>query len=355
MFQRACLLAIVLSLSIGLAAGQTIEASAVSQSLLSDIDKAQGTLQSNQSPWQDPGARPQAEPLAVLREELPGSHIWLAFKPVDQRVRRAYWLQRQSYLEKDAAIQLRREARELLPELAAAIRAERRCYDRTVTNLAARQVAQLDNALSHMEYHAAMCILWSMADLLGLWDRQAALEVAEEHLADLCKAGSGKAELHAKIAQRMARKLDIIAQIIEMAGAWQPMPGTQGVQSIGPVTLGLVDVGGARAGRHFADHADLGQAFDPWRKNTVLDGSATPLVFDETNAAFALSFPAPQTRCLNPCPQYRQWQKTLGDYQYGWSVYKNSAAQQKPGCDWRALEPWAKWPGAKGAQNAGGL
>jgi len=350
MFARACLLAIVLSLSIGLAAGQTIEASAVAQSLLSDIDKAQCLLQANQSPWQDPGARPQAEPLALLRGELPGSHIWLVFKPLDQRLREAYWLQRQSYLEKDAAVRPRREARELLPELAAAIRVERRCYNRTIAALAVRQVAQLDNALSHMEYHAALCILWSMADLLGLWDRQAALEVAEEHLADLCRAGSGRTELQPKIAGRMTRKLDLIAQIIAAAGAWRPRP-----EALAPTELGPADIARARVGHHFADHADLGSAFDPWRDNTVLDGSATPLVFNETNAAFALSFPAPETRCLNPCPRYREWQDALGDYHYGWSVYKHSAAQQKPGCDWRALEPWATWPGAKGAQNAGGL
>ncbi|MBU0610751.1 MAG: hypothetical protein KKI08_22895 [Armatimonadetes bacterium] len=350
MLLRACLLAFVASLSVSLAAGQTIEASAVAQSLLLDINRAQALLESNQSPWQDPAARPQPEPLGVLADELPGSHIWGAFKPVDQAVRRAYWLQRHVPLDKDAAVKPRREARELLPQLAAAIRAERRCYNRTVISLAVRQVAQVDNALEHLEYHASLCLLWSMADLLGLWDRQAALEIAQAHLADMRQAGSGKTDLRAKTARRMADKLTVIGQIIAAAEAWQPIH-----ECPGPTELGLINPRTAANAHHFADPAVLGGAFGPWRDNQTKVSGATPLVYDEINAGYALSFPPRETRCLYRCPEYRPWQKELNDYRYGWSIYKNSAAQQKPGCDWRNLPPRATWPGAKGAENAGGL
>jgi hypothetical protein len=350
MLPRVCLPALILCLSVSLAAGQTIEASAVAQPLLSDLSRAQGLLDANQSPWQEPGARPQAEPLAVVREALSGNRIWVAFKPVDRAVRRAYWLQQQSYLEKDAAVRQRREAQELLPALAEAIRADRDCYPRSVTNLAARQIAQVDNALKHLEYHAALCVLWSMADMLGLWDRQAALEVAQDHLADLCHSGAGKPQLPEKVARRMSRKVEVIAQIIAAALAWRPP-----ADSIGPVELGPARAAGSRGSRHFADHADLGAAFDPWRDNWAPESGATPLVFDETSAGYALSMPARETRCLHARPQYHDWQRTLHDYRYGWSVYQYSSAQQKPGCDWRKLEPWATWPGAKGAPISGGL
>ncbi len=355
MFARACVLAMVLSLSVRLAAGQTVEASAVAQSLLRDIANARRLLQSNQSPWQDTAARPQPQPLAVLAQELPGNAIWVAFKPVDERVRAAYWLQRQSYLEKDAAVRQRREARELLPALAAAIRAERDRYNPTVINLAVRQVAQADNALVHLEYHAALCVLWSMADLLGLWDRQAALEVAQDHLSDLRHDGAGKSELRASVARGMDRTLETIAQMIETAIAWRPVGESLAGPSIGPSDIG--PAGGSRsdAERHFADHAVLGHAFDPWRHGSVVTSGATPLVYDQVNARLALSRPPQETKCLAACPRYRDWQDKLDDHRYGWSPYMDSAARQKPCCDWRALQPWAAWPAAKGADNAGGL
>jgi len=68
-------------------------------------------------------------------------------------------------------------------------------------------------------------------------------------------------------------------------------------------------------------------------------------------------FPAPDTRCSKPCPtDYADWQEQLGDYRYGWLPRKDTGGGHlAPGCDWRELAPYCFYPGAKGADNAGGL
>jgi len=346
-----CLLAGVLTMVVaGAAHAESVKAQAVGQSLLQDLQQAQSLLEANRSPWQNPAGRPQAEPVALLRGELPGNGLWAAFVPVDRLVRAAYRLQRQGYIVKDAALPERREARELLPALRDAIRAERACYNPTVISIASRQVVQLDYALYNMQYHAALCLLWSTADLLGLWDRQAALIVAEEQLAAMRQRGANQAQLGERTARAMVKRTEIVARMIECALAWKPMPET--VNPGIPSPLG----GQVKAARHFADPTNLGGAFEPWRDQAIV-GSATPVVMDTYNMRQGLMSPFRNTTCLHPCPEvYRDWQYALDDFRYGWTVYTDTAAQPwKTGSDWRRLQPWDTWPGAKGAQNAGGL
>lgn len=351
MSTRACVLLAVLWIAGGVACAQSVESSAVARSLVDDIRNARAQLEAGCSPWQDPAGRPRPEPLAVLRQELPGNHIWKAFKPVDRLVREAYRLQRQGYIVKDAAVAERREARALLPALAEAITLESPCYNRRVTSTALRQVSQADYALRFMQYQSALCVLWSMADLLGLWDRQAALEVAEEHVGEMQRRGSRARNLRPNEARRMSRRLDVISRMIDTAVCWQPLP-----ESIGPGDISPRRISDTRSDRHFASHARLGAAFDPWRDGSTIDGSATPLVYDETNLEFALSFPPQETECLHVRPKWRDWQRQLNEYRYGWVAETNTAAGQwAVCCDWRRLLPESSWPGARGIDNAGGL
>ena len=350
---RLSMLAVLLVLAVASGWAQNVPASAVGQSLLQDLNQARAQTQANRSPWADPLGRPQPEPVALLLSELPGSRIWNAFKPVDQFAREALRAQRQGYIVKDAAIRERRSARSLLDDLSAAIRAERPSYSHRAMRTALLQVAQVDYALKHMEYYSSLCILWSMADVLGLWDRQAALEVAYAHLAELRERGAGRGQLRDHDARRMDRDLEAISQIITTALAWEPLP-----ESIGPANSSPQDPGAVTAARHFADPADLGEAFEPWRDGAVVNPACGPMTYDETHAREAFSLLPRNTRCLTPCAQrYRDWQYALDDYRYGWVVDTHTAANPPwdVNCDWRRLEPGAAWPGAKGAQDAGGL
>ena len=68
-------------------------------------------------------------------------------------------------------------------------------------------------------------------------------------------------------------------------------------------------------------------------------------------------FPAPDTRCEKDAPkQWADWQRELGDTRYGWLVNERAGGGRRTaGCDWRRAKPHCAWPGAKGAENAGGL
>jgi hypothetical protein len=299
---RLTLVVVLVVVAIAAAGADTVTAQAVGQSLLEDLSHARAVLQDNRSPWEDPAARPQAEPVAVLASELPGYRIWLEFKPVDKLVREACRAQWEGYIDKDAGMTPRRDAVARLDELSAAIRAERPSYTRPPIRTAYLQVGQLDYALKHMEYNASMCLLWSMADILGLWDRQAALEVAERHLAELRRDGAGRRELAPRKAQRMIVELDAITMVIKAALDWRPL--TEGI----PVEC--------------------------------------------------TSGPARHTCCLSPCPErYRDWQYILDDFRYGWVVDHDTSADPPwdRDCDWRRLHPQPTWPGAGGVWNAGGL
>lgn len=342
-------LMVLLLASAGTAFAETAAAQGLAQSLLSDLQVAQCALDRNQSPWPERTSRPQPEPVAALAAELPGNCIWQAFRPVDLAIRQAYREQRSQYLEKDAGIIQRRTARTGLDDLREAIQQERACYGNRTISLALRQVDQVDNALRHLEYYSALCIMWSMADILGLWDRQAALESAEDHLRSARAGNLRRQQLSASRARSLKTRLATISTMIETAVNWKPAP-----EGLGP----CADLASrAPDSPHWAEHYDPGGAFGPWRETTTEETGASPWLHVQPWTREALDQPAPETRCLTPCPKkYRDWQYKLGDPRYGWRVYTHTAASQwRVGCDWRDLAPRATWPGAKGIQNAGGL
>jgi hypothetical protein len=343
---------VLLILAMTVVYAQNVPAAAVGQSLSHDLDQALTTVQAHKSPWEDPAARPQPEPLTLLLSELPGGRIWNAFRPVDNHVREAYRSQQQGYIVKDAGVVDRREACALLTPLRTAIIAERRSYPRRATATALFQLGELDNALKHMEYYSALCVLWSMADVLGLWDRQAALEIAADHLSGLRDRYQGRANISDRDSRRLTCELSAIEGIIEAAVAWQAPP------DIGPAPCNPYATARAADVRHFANPAVLGGAFQPWRDGAQVDPACNPMTYDETHAAEAFASPARLTRCLSPCARrYRDWQYVLEDFRYGWIVNTHTAASGPwdVNCDWRRLPPLPTWPGAQGAENAGGL
>ncbi|MEN6400729.1 MAG: hypothetical protein ABFD94_02190 [Armatimonadia bacterium] len=344
-------LVVIMLSSLGSAFAETAVAQGLAQSLLADLQAAQCALDRNQSPWPDRASRPQPEPVAALSAELPGNCIWQAFRPVDLAIRQAYRAQRSQYLEKDAGIIQRRTARTGLDPLRDAIKQERACYGNRTIGLALRQVDQVDNALRHLEYYSALCIMWSMADILGLWDRQAALESAGDHLRSARNGALRRQNLSSSHARALKSRLATISTMIETAINWQPAP-----EGIGP--CGDLASSGAPDNHHWATHYDPGGAFGPWREpHQFEETGASPWLLVQPWTRDALDQPAPETRCLAPCPKkYRDWQYKLADPRYGWLVYTHTAASQwRVDCDWRSLEPRATWPGAKGIQNAGGL
>lgn len=343
---------VLLLLALGTLWAQEVERTALGQSLLGDLRAAQDCLEKGQSPWPDRTSRPQAGPVAALRASLPGNGIWEAFKPVDCAIREAYHQQRSIYLEKDAGLIERRAARTELEPLRDAIKTERRCYSNATVGTALRQLDQVDYALRHLQYHAALCVMWSMADALGLWDRQAALESAERHLGAARERGLRRQQLSSGEAKHLTQRLDTITCMIQTAVAWKPAP-----EAIGPSEVDLMVGSYGRNDRHFAEPYDPGGAFDSWRETRPEQTGASPWLHVQPWTRDDLERPAPETRCLAPCPRrYRDWQYTLNDYRYGWLVYTHSAAGNwKPGCDWRELQPKATWPAGRGAQNAGGL
>jgi hypothetical protein len=335
------------------AQAQSVQAVSLAQSLLQDMQAAQVTLDRCGSPWENAEGRPQPEPINALRLELPGSYIWAAFKPVDAAIRESYRQQRNSYLEKDAAIIDRRMARVGLEPLREAITREEDCYPAGLVSLARRQVSQIDNALRHDEYNAAECIMWAMADALGLWDRQAALESAADHLAKLRAQGLCRKSIPTNEARNMKNRLGCVGVMIDRAVCWSPRVGTMAGE--------LLTVRSQEEWHnpHWADEQmEVGGAFENWRENSSLDPGATPWVLRDPYYRCQMGQAALNTRDLVPCPKvYRDWQVTLHDYRWGWVEYTHSAANGlwRPHGDWRDLEPNAFWPGAKGSQTSGGL
>lgn len=333
-------------------AAESVAATGLAQSLLQDLQSAQSALDRGQTPWPEAQSRPQAEPLTALRLELPGSRLWSAFQPVDAAIREAYRQQRKMYIDEDAGLIDRRTARTALDDLTAALGEERPSYNATVVSRANRQILQIDFALSHHQYHAALCIMWAMADALGLWDRQAALESAADHLARLRAAALRRQSLPPGTVRYYKNQLGCIATIVERAVAWQPAP-----QSIGPSRRVTTCPDGALQSDHWArEHFEVGGAFDPWRNNSGASG-ATPWVLNQPIFRLGLQEPPRETRDITPCPErYRDWQHTLRDYRWGWFVYNDSAASGwRPHGDWRDLQPTPFWPGERGIDNAGGL
>ena len=346
----ALVLVVVTLSSLGTAFAETAAAQGLAQSLCADLQAAQCTLDRNQSPWPDRASRPQPEPIAALAAELPGNCIWQAFRPVDLAIRQAYRAQRSQYLEKDAGVIHRRTARTGLDPLREAIKQERACYSNRTVSLALRQVDQVDNALRHLEYYSALCVMWTMADMLGLWDRQAALESAEDHLRSARAGALGRKALSSGHARAVKSRLATISTMIETAINWKPAP--EGIGPCSHLASATPD------SPHWATHYDPGGAFGPWREpREFRQTGASPLILVQPWTREALGRPAPETRCLVPCAKkYRDWQYKLHDLRYGWLVYTHTAASQwRVDCDWRNLEPRATWPGAKGIQNAGGL
>lgn len=335
------------------AQAQSVQAVALAQSLLQDVEAAQGALDRNCSPWESRDGRPQPEPINALRLELPGTCIWMAFKPVDAAIRESYRQQRNSYLEKDAAIIDRRMARVGLEPLREAITQEADCYPAGTVSLARRQVSQIDNALRHHEYNAAACILWAMAEVLGLWDRQAALESAADHMARLREQGLGRKSIPSDEARNMKNRLGCLSVMVERAVCWRPTAGVMAGDLLSERTAQ------ERRHRHWAEeHLDPGAAFEKWRENASLDPGATAWVLRRPYYRCEMDSGYFNTRDLVPCPKAdRDWQYTLRDYRWGWLEYTRSAANGlwRPHGDWRDLEPDAFWPGARGSQTSGGL
>jgi len=322
------------------------------QSLLQDIGVAQQALAKGESPWVDAQARPQAEPIRALSAELPGHCLWLAFKPVDAAVREAYRLQRRMWAEKDAGIIDRRVARVALEKLSAALQTEQAEYPSAVKSRARRQLDEIDNALAHHEYHAALCVLWSMAEVLGLWDRQAALECAADSMASMRGAGLRRKSLPRGQAELYGKRLECLSGMIERATTWQP------ANSYPALHVGALAVPASDRNKHWAKEAfETGDAFAPWRDDQGQAG-ATSWILNQPIFRLALQDPPRNTKDLAPCPtRLRDWQYTLHDYRYGWTIFTRTASGShwQPHGDWRDLEPDAFWPGAGGSQTAGGL
>jgi hypothetical protein len=355
---RSRFLVVLLSLALPVilwsdAQAQSVQSVALAQSLLQDMEAAQATLDRNRSPWESADGRPQPEPVKALRLELPGTCIWAAFKPVDAAIRESYRQQRKSYLEKDAAIIDRRMARVGLEPLQEAITQEENAYPAGLVSLARRQVSQIDNALRHDEYNAAACIMWAMADALGLWDRQAALESAADQLTRLRAQGLCRKSVPSDEAKYMKNRLGCVSVMVERAVCWQPQVGVMAGELLSERTEQ------ERRHPHWAEeHLEVGGAFEKWRENTSIDPGATAWVLRRPYYRCEMGEASFNTRDLVPCPKaYRDWQYTLGDYRWGWLEYTRSAANGlwRPHGDWRDLEPDAFWPGAKGSQTGGGL
>lgn len=340
-------LAVVWMVLAGTAApAQSVTAVALANSLQQDFACVQALLDNRQPPWASVQSRPQPEPINALRLELPGNCIWARFKPVEAAVREAHRQQRKVFLGKDAGLIERREARAGIQPLAAAILQEREAFEPSLIRCARQQVAQIDNAPAHDEYHAAECILWSMADRLGLWDRQAALETAAEHLGTLRARALCDKDLSADEVKGYKNQIGCLTVMVQRAITWQPTPCCPPATPVESVNM------------HFAsDPLSGGLAFGPWRDSLGRSG-ATQVVLNRPFFRAGMQAPAANTYDLSACPElYRDWQYTLHDFRYGWLVYNHSAANGlwRPHGDWRELAPNAFWPGAKGSQTAGGL
>lgn len=379
-------------------AAQSVAAVALAKSLQQDFAAAQALLDSGQAPWPSAESRPQPEPINALRLELPGNSIWAAFRPIDCAIRGGYRQQRKMYVDKDAGLIDRRTARTGVDALGAAIRQERQAYNPDVVECANLQVREIDNALEHDQYYAAECTMWSLADRLGLWDRQAALEAAACHLARLRARASGCQKLSAGQIRFYKNQLGCLSVMVQRAIEWQPTGYSDPVCNLSPchvIPCGTnrcrkpasaaitrnVPVGSTTpcnttpcatpacppqtvANKSCAK--DLcacsgaltdGTAYGPWR-DTLGHSGATPVVLNRCFLRQGMEIPARNTYDRYPCAVlYRDWQYTLRDFSYGWLVYIDSAANGlwRPHGDWRELQPDASWPGARGSQTAGGL
>ncbi|MEI6499473.1 MAG: hypothetical protein WCP21_00440 [Armatimonadota bacterium] len=331
---------------------QSVVSAGLAQSLQQDLQEAQNALATGQSPWADARARPQAEPIRALSAELPGHRLWLAFKPVDAAIREAYRRQRMMWADKDAGIIYRRRARVGLEKLVEALEAEDADYPSSLESLAHGQIGEIDNALRHDEYHAALCILWSMADALGLWDRQAALETAADNMAALRAAGLRRKSLSRGQAEAFRKRLTCLGGMIERAVAWKP------VNVLTPGQMVPLNAPDSDHNKHWAKEAfEPGGAFAVWRNDHGQSG-ASSWVLNQPIFRSALEDPPRNTKDLAPClSRLRDWQYTLHEYRYGWVVYTRAASGNhwRPHGDWRDLEPKTFWPGAGGSQTAGGL
>ena len=315
-------MALCLLLSITCAPAQSVQAVALANSLQQDFCAAQALLDKGQTPWPNAQARPQPEPINALRAELPGNCIWAAFKPVDCAARASFRQQRKMYVDKDSGLIDRRTARTGIDELSAAVLQERPAYPKELIRCARRQVLQVDDALEHSEYHAAECALWSLADRLGLWDRQAALEAAACHLAALRERAMGCKTLSPGQVRYYKNQLGCLAVMVQRAVDWKPAACDATPPNLSPCHC-----------------PPCHPASDPCGESS-------------------LQAPERNTYDLWPCAVlYRDWQYALHDYNYGWLVYTHSAANGiwRPHGDWRELEPTAFWPAAKGSEVSGGL
>lgn len=379
-------------LSAATADTQSVTACALAQSLQQDIQSAQALLANGTSPWQDTHARPQAEPMRALGAELPGQCLWLALKPLDAALRRAYDAQRRAYIDKDAGIIERREAKVALDGLFAALRAGRSDFPIAITRRARLQALQLEDALRHNEYHACLCLLWALADGTGLWDRQAALECGADSLAAMRAAAMRRTTIPARQAEVFRKRLECLDTIIEQAMAWQPAAldseGQLHLTEAERANLGLdrpVCAWNANwaewTGQRCAAEGTYPEG--TWRSEvdrqlakTLLknaprpDGAvaiwrdaqgrsaAGPVLANRPLKRLARLHPPKDTKDLVPCPtRLRAWQYTLGDFRYGWVIRTHVASGRHwhPHGDWRDLQPEASWPGAGGSQTAGGL
>lgn len=355
-------------LSVTSAPAESVAAAALANSLQQDFAAAQGLLDSGQSPWPSAESRPQPEPINALRLELPGNCIWAAFKPVDEAIRAAYRQQRKMYVDKDAGLIDRRGARGGIDCLSAAIRQERAAYDPGLIRCARQQVLEIDNALEHNQYYAAECTMWSLADRLGLWDRQAALESAADHLTILRAHAMGCKSLSAAEIRLYKNQLGCLGVMVERAIQWQPTGYNGPACNLSPCQTIPCDTTACR-GATIANKGcakELGAcpcacagdtAYGPWRDTLGYSG-ATAVVLNRPFFCAGMEKPARNTYDLYPCAVlYRDWQYTLRDYRYGWLVYIDSAANGlwRPHGDWRELEPNAFWPAAKGSETGGGL
>jgi hypothetical protein len=350
-----CFILPALLLCLAATAAPSPTAQNLGESILLSLSEARTALLAGQSPWAGQTPGPDPATLIALSEALPGNYMWPVFKRTEALVRSAYRAQRQGFTDKDAGLIYRRDARPLFDELARAVTWERPLLPAPVTALGTIQVAQAVNALERKEYHATLTLMWSLADLTGLWDRQAALEAGAAQLTWLKAVTARRTTLPEREAKVYEDRLSLLAALVERALLWEPdevnLPETARFHVVSRQYFLLPQ---------WTPYFLTGTGYDTWR-HTVLKPGSSAYLREQPCARQAqivpwAEMPPFDTRPVHPDPtSLRSWQVPFGESRYGWLVYTRHGGRTPTGSDWRALKPYCFWPAAKGAENAGGL
>lgn len=354
------------------------EATADGQALAPALAQAVTQLQSGTNPWAQAGAGPQAAQARALRLSLAGNDLWEAFKPVDCALRAAYRDQHRMYVDKDAGLLNRRNAWYCLDTLEGALSGE------TIGNYAhARwQLAQVRHAISRRQFQAALCALWHFAAATGLWDRQVALEAVEKHLALLQRQYEGRSSLSPGQQSAALKTVTCLRDMVQVAVLWtppveEPVPAVAAAGEATPAETVTPEGEPACLMRPVPlpewDELNTQVPVGSYRKyvselNPPLYKERHPFIKWSQQPCPPLIYAPLCSHCSNPdgpdkgrhavpgcLLTLRPWQTTLGETGTGWAQNTRCGGWQEPGCDWQQYHPVGSWPGAKGADNAGGL